>query len=161
MLNETKGYSQAFCISCENGYKTVEVKDFEFTQGKEVRDCKEAFLVKSDPVKEVELNYSTSNDRVEISEGLETYMKNKNVADYPHCVVDSCKVVDEKDVESENVEVNSFYNVKAKKNVVKGYKETLRLECKVKNNTLSIFSSNFNVIQKEKVTIETRIFEIK
>ena len=118
-------------------------------------------MVKSDPVKEVELNYSTSNDRVEISEGLETYMKNKNVLDYPHCVVDSCKVVDDNDVESENVEVNSFYIVKAKKNVIKGYNETLRLECKVKNNTVSIFSSNFNVIQKEKVTIETRIFEIK
>ena len=88
-------------------------------------------------------------------------MKNKNVIDYPHCVVDSCKVIDDEDVESENVEIDSFYNVKAKKNIVKGYKETLRLECKLKNSTLSIFSSNFNVIQKKKVTIETRIYEIK
>ena len=119
-------------------------------------------MVENDPVKEVELKYSSSNDQVEISEGLETFINNKNPEDYSHCVIDSCKVINDKDVESENVEINSFYNVKAKKNIAIGYDETLRLECKVKNNTFTIFSESFNVIQQEKVKfIKTKITEIK
>ena len=37
-------------------------------------DCKNAFVVKDDPVKEVKLNHSNSDDQIKISEGIETYI---------------------------------------------------------------------------------------
>jgi hypothetical protein len=82
-----------------------------------------------------------------VSEGLETFMKIKNLLEYKHCVIDSCQLVDEKDEASENLEVDSLFKVKDKKNIIKGYNETLRLQCKLKNESFSLFSKEFNVIQ--------------
>jgi hypothetical protein len=77
-----EGYYKAFCISCENGFKTVEVKDYEYTQSKLIRDCKEAFEIKNNPVKTLEMEYTSSNNLELVSEGLSTFMKNKNPTDY-------------------------------------------------------------------------------
>jgi hypothetical protein len=63
-------------------------------------------------------------------------------------------VVDDKNKPSENVKVDSLFKVKASKNVLEGYDETLRLQCKLKNEIFSIFSKEFNVIQENNKEIE-------